>query len=738
MPVFMASAASIYQKSGINDVGRPRPNLHIRKTARRFGGQRDLQFPLRSRRRIRRSVVHRVSAAQVMNGLLKRLARYAGHDGRATGLVDDRVGIRSRASQYQFAQHRVRLPQIANRIGGCSGTGLVRHHQNPSLALRSWFTAEPQSRIVGGRFELRAAAGSECDHSQYDRIVYRLKIGTEREDFLCAGIKNHDVDAVAFAQFIKAKLRRAHHGQYFSPHTACQVEHENKVEWFLFKTEVDQLLIVTFIENPEVGFSQTRNQVACRIHCLGIHPDERNSGAEHRVALSPCDSGGHDEQEKSFHELLSYFSATLALISNRMGYRGISITALAALFALRAACAATAPDPAFQGVPFDRWAAEGHHEQIRWNVEVPAAELSSHQRLLLTVRVQLNLHELARRKGKSNLVLLAQLRDQGGAVWRTHGALKTADYQQTAFVLPGDYELSLAAFDPDTDEYSFVRKKVHVAALRTDPLTGSWEGLPRVEWIPADTEGPDAWFLPAIESRMNLPVPTLRPVHLDVILNVTPAGKASGSLTELRRNMDVLIPALKVVSQLNLRDGSMDVSLLDLVHQKVAFAQDKVQNLNWGALKTFFAGFNPGVIDVAALENSWKMRGFFEDEVKRTIEAARHNAPGDGHAVIVLSGPAFFDSSTAEEAPEIEKNADGKIFYIRYRSIAPEALAPRRRVRPGMRLPPPMPRPVFFFAMPLDDLEKPLQPLNSRIFDVISAEQFRRVLAAVIDQIGKL
>jgi len=49
-----------------------------------------------------------------------------------------------------------------------------------------------------------------------------------------------------------------------------------------------------------------------------------------------------------------------------------------------------------------------------------------------------------------------------------------------------------------------------------------------------------------------------------------------------------------------------------------------------------------------------------------------------------------------------------------------------------------MPRPVFFFAMPLDDLEKPLQPLNSRIFDVISAEQFRRVLAAVIDQIGKL
>jgi hypothetical protein len=238
-----------------------------------------------------------------------------------------------------------------------------------------------------------------------------------------------------------------------------------------------------------------------------------------------------------------------------------------------------------------------------------------------------------------------------------------------------------------------------------------------------------------------------RPVHLDIVLNATPGGKTSGSLTELRRNMEALIPALKVISELSLpEDSSIDISLLDLVHQRVAFAQDHVKNVNWTGLRGFFAGFNPGIVDVATLESSWKMRGFFEDELHHFAVAADHNAPGDGHAVIVLSAPAFFDAPKAADAASNDNNPDGpdggsegnKVFYIRYRPVPPEILNPRRRLRPGMRILPPPPRPIFSFALALDDLEKPLLPENSRIFDAISPEQFRRVLAAVIDQIGKL
>ena len=59
------------------------------------------------------------------------------------------------------------------------------------------------------------------------------------------------------------------------------------------------------------------------------------------------------------------------------------------------------------------------------------------------------------RRGKTNLIMLAQLRDSSGKTWRTHGRLKSNTWTQSAFVLPGDYELALAAFDPDHKDYSF-------------------------------------------------------------------------------------------------------------------------------------------------------------------------------------------------------------------------------------------------------------------------------------------
>jgi hypothetical protein len=75
------------------------------------------------------------------------------------------------------------------------------------------------------------------------------------------------------------------------------------------------------------------------------------------------------------------------------------------------------------------------------------------------------------------------------------------------------------------------------------------------------------------------------------------------------------------------------------------------------------------------------------------------------------------------------------VFYIRCRAIPRSVLAPRPRPRPGMR-----PRPVSaaVFQLPLDDLERPLDASHARLFDVITPEQFRRVLAAIIGQISRL
>jgi hypothetical protein len=186
-----------------------------------------------------------------------------------------------------------------------------------------------------------------------------------------------------------------------------------------------------------------------------------------------------------------------------------------------------------------------------------------------------------------------------------------------------------------------------------------------------------------------------------------------------------VIPALKVVSQLDLPNGSIDISLLDLTQRKVLGPGV----LEWEALKGVLARANPGTIDVRALDGRWKMRTFLLDQAGRIGTAGN----GTVRAVIILSGPAFLEDH--DPLPKLELSSDParRVFYIRCRLIPHSALAPRPRPRPGVR--PTIPRPPNF-RLPLDDLEQPFDGSGARIFDVITPEQFRRVLAAVIRQIS--
>jgi hypothetical protein len=371
-------------------------------------------------------------------------------------------------------------------------------------------------------------------------------------------------------------------------------------------------------------------------------------------------------------------------------------------------------DAVFDRVPFDRWSAEGNQSSLPWTIEFDAPELSSHQRLFAGVRITVEGRKLAKHGLQKQLLALVQFEGSDGRIWRTHSSLKRGasgdiSFIQNAFVLPGDYVVAVAICDAAGLQHSFARKKMHVSPLKADPLSGSWEG------------SPDTWFLPEIGSRLQLPVQTRHPVHIDVLLNTTPADRPSDRIGEMRRNMSALIPPLKVISQMNLTSGSMDLAFLDLAGRKETAVR------NWDDMKVFFTASNPAIIDVKALDGRWKMTNFFLERVTQRIEAQ--------HVVIVLSGPAFFEDQEEMETLALPQGLTPRVFYIRCRFIPLSVREPRPRPRPGVR---PRPPQRFAFALPLDDLERPLDSPGARIFDVISAEQFRRVLAGVMGQIAKL
>ena len=410
-------------------------------------------------------------------------------------------------------------------------------------------------------------------------------------------------------------------------------------------------------------------------------------------------------------------------------------------------------DPFFSSVPFERWHAEGKRKQIRWDVEFFPVELSVHQRLLARVRIEIN-RDAALEPAPRALAIFVEYRDRSGGIWQTHilpgrrHGGDTAELQTVvfgnAFVLPGSYVVSVAVFDQTTHERSFVSHRIQAKAPAGDPLPHAWDGLPAVEFLPPRVDAPDEWFLPSITTHLALPVPTHRPVRLDVIVNATPGGNMAGSTSALRRNMSVLIPSLKVISQIEPEQGSIHVRMLDLVARRIAFEQNEARTratgdphsdgdnwpaLDWPRLRRFFVESRPGIIDARALAWFWKMRSFFWDQVLAAQGAPRR----DARVVLVLSGPAFFPGQEAIPQSETEWAQNACIYYVRYRPF--ESFPRRVRSRPGAH---PFPATPLVRPMPEDELEIAARKLNARVFDVTSPVEFRRAVAAVMGQLAGL
>jgi hypothetical protein len=109
-------------------------------------------------------------------------------------------------------------------------------------------------------------------------------------------------------------------------------------------------------------------------------------------------------------------------------------------------------------------------------------------------------------------------------------------------------------------------------------------------------------------------------------------------------------------------------------------------------------------------------------------------------ALIVLSAPMSFGSGEDLHPIKAAKDPNQRLFYIRYRSPAPRVFPPpeespfgRQRGAMGRGLPRPTP-----YAPQLDSLEGTLKPLDPRLFDVETPEQFRKALAAILGEIARM
>jgi len=410
------------------------------------------------------------------------------------------------------------------------------------------------------------------------------------------------------------------------------------------------------------------------------------------------------------------------------------------------------PDPAFAAIPLERWIAEGNPAHIRWSAKVLPVELSNYQRLEAKVELQIDGNELVPRRGQGYLGMLVQFSDSENHVYQTHEALdlqrvtedaakSNVSYVQPAFVTPGDYRISVAILDTATGEHSAVRLPLHVNPIKNDPLPDSWQGLPAVEFL-KHAESPGDLFLPNIVGRLHVPLETRRPIHVQVLVNASPvsAGEPSRSEQVQNRSLVSVIPALKVITNTEIRNGTLEATLLDLTTQQVIFQQDDVHDLDWPKVALALKQAGPNVIDVAALKKRREAAQFFVSQVRKRVEPGEPRAAGEPLPIlIVLSGPMAFESGEDLRPIDVEGAPPAEVFYMRFHSLplrpridpVQEELA-RRRGRIAERSPG-----LAASSEPVDSLERTLKPLQPHLFDIYTPEQFRKALRNVLDEVAR-
>jgi hypothetical protein len=423
-----------------------------------------------------------------------------------------------------------------------------------------------------------------------------------------------------------------------------------------------------------------------------------------------------------------------------------------ALVSARADAPGGSPDPVFANIPLDRWSEKDPGMHFRWSSEVSKPTLSQHQRLAINIKIQMDGSEVLKREGQGRLLLLIQMRDQTGRVFQTHNLLslenvnpdsnRTAtQYLQDAFVLPGDYQVSLGLFVPKTGEHAITRRSLHVDPLPHDPLPDAWRELPSVEFLPEEAT-PDSWYLPTVEGRLNLHLETKRPVSIDVLVN----GSSTEQLPATRRvaatktGPGVLIPAVKALSHMKVGNGSARIAFLDLERRRVSFEQTVEHNLQWRELRDALTEATPNKIDLASLENRGQNPQFFLNEIQRRALQASDTKPLC--VLILLSGPMAFDKANVKPIPELN-NPDCKVFYLRFHPMTTAFRAPpyvfggpaegRGRgvsrtgggpMNPGL--------PAY------DELFNLTKPLHPRLFDVTTPEEVRKALATILSEVARL
>jgi hypothetical protein len=371
-----------------------------------------------------------------------------------------------------------------------------------------------------------------------------------------------------------------------------------------------------------------------------------------------------------------------------------------------------------RSIPISDWLNAGNHADIPWDFRVRPPYLRIDQRLEVGYSARLSGKELNRAGNDHELFLVSRVSSPEGE-WLNEPKIvrhmlsgelpKQIDVQflMRVVVQPGEYLLWVVLYDRKTGKYNVARRRIRVSELRGDPLPDLYRRMPLVEFPDITEAGKDD--VAFVTGQLYLPVQNKRPLQVELISMLSPPEQWTGRSRIVRAHNDDTLGALSALSQLDLAEGSLSITGLDLVRRQVIFEQRGFDNVRWGTFVQAMKKAQSPDVSAKDLQESKNNGAFFREILNQRITAPSAEAEAM-RVVIVVTSSRLFESGSDLRPLQIEGDCNCRVYYLRFRLSVND---------------------VF------DQLEKLMKPLRPRVFNLITPQDLRKAIAQIIDELAK-
>lgn len=403
-----------------------------------------------------------------------------------------------------------------------------------------------------------------------------------------------------------------------------------------------------------------------------------------------------------------------------MARRALFLLCLLVSASYRAAPArATEAELDLRSIPIAEWLNGSDTAEIPWSVDVGNPDLRMDQRLEVPYGVRIGAKQLNRSGSTHDLFLVTRISSLDGE-WLNEPAILRQDiaeqlpgnasvqFAMRAFVQPGDYMIWMILYDRTSGKHNVARRRIRVSEIDKDPLPYLFKGMPLAEF-PHIRESGDGTVLMS-SSRLSLPVTLKKPVDVQLISTLNAPEQWVRRFRMVRNHNYITIGALAALSQMELNQGSISIAGLDLVRHEVLFEQNDFDSIRWPALMDAMEKAQAPEISAAALEDRKNNAAFFRQFLSDRIE------PGvieenPLRVFIVVTSSLLFENGSDLKPIVIEGDCNCRVYHLRFRLNVND---------------------VF------DELERLMKPLRPRTFNLMTARDLRKAIAAIIEDLQNL